>query len=164
MVSRNEIRYLDFDHENKTYAINDKITIEIDKKAVKDDEILWLLKIDGDEIYFAVSKESHDKDYIAIIKYDTTTKKFDHILTVEEENNNAGWIPSKQPPGLPLIVYSPQRLISMQKISVTQDLEQVEDEDDLFKYVTQERRLLRKGEIINMTALADDMVGVANLK
>jgi hypothetical protein len=58
MVSRNEIRYLDFDHENKTYTINDKVIIEIDKKAVKDDEILWLLKIDGDEIYFAVSKES----------------------------------------------------------------------------------------------------------
>jgi len=113
MVSRNEIYYVDFDHENKTYTINENITIEIDKKAVKDDEILWLLKIDGDEIYFAVSKESQDKDYISIIRYNTTNKKFDDILIVQEENNNAGWIPSKQPPELPLIIYSPQRLISL---------------------------------------------------
>jgi predicted esterase YcpF (UPF0227 family) len=83
MVSRNEIRYLDFNHDDKTYTINDKMTIEIDKKAVKDDEKLWLLKFDGDEIYFAVSNESQEKDYISIIRYNTTTKKFDDILTVE---------------------------------------------------------------------------------
>jgi hypothetical protein len=66
-----------------------------------------------------VSKKSHAKDYISIIRYDTTTKNFDDILIVEEENTNVGWIPSKQPPGLPLIIHSPQRLISLQKFSVT---------------------------------------------
>ena len=34
MVSRQDIHYLDFDNENKTYTINDKITIEIDKKVI----------------------------------------------------------------------------------------------------------------------------------
>ena len=122
MLSPQEIKYLEFNNEEKTYKINDKITIEIDKKAVNDDEILWLLKIDGEEIYFAKSKESHKKDYTAIVRYHMTTKKFDIFLTLEEEISNVGWIPSKQPPGLPMMIHSPQRLISLQKLSVTQEL------------------------------------------
>jgi hypothetical protein len=47
---------------------------------------------------------------------------------------------------------------------VTQEIEAAEDEDDLFKYVTQEGRLLRKRELINMISLADDMVVVVKLE
>lgn len=130
MTSRQEIQYLEFDHENKTYLINHKLTIKLDMKVVKDDEQLWLLKFDGDEIYFAISKESREKDYTAIVKYDMITKEFEHFLTVEIENYNDCWIPSRQPPGLPLLIYSPQRFISLQKLSVTQELEPAEDEDD----------------------------------
>ena len=108
-----EIQYLDFNHDKKTYTTNDKIRIEIDKKAVKDDEILWLLKIDEDEIYFAISKDSRCPDFTEIIRYNMKTKNVHHIVTLDEENNNAGWIPTKQPPGLPLIIHSPQKFISL---------------------------------------------------
>jgi hypothetical protein len=129
MVSPLEIQFLEFNHKEKTYKINDKIIIESDKKAVCNDEMLWLLKIDGEEIYFAKSKESHKKDYTSIVRYHMTTKKFDHFLTLEEEISNVGWIPSKQPPGLPMMIHSPQRLISLQKLSVTQELAPAHEED-----------------------------------
>jgi hypothetical protein len=95
------------------------------------------------------------------------TKKFDHFLTLDEEIGNVGWIPSKQPPGLQMMIYSPQRLISLQKLSVTQELAPAnypEGYVDGFMYFTEERRILRKSELTNWTALVEDTVAVAKLE